>query len=42
MCRTFTDVDRRHYVDNEIDDVLPVVDSWRIGISYAAGIVDYE
>ena len=29
-------------VDDELDDVLPVVDAWGIGFPYAAGTVDYE
>jgi len=29
-------------VDDELDDVLPVVDASSIGLPYAAGTVDYE
>jgi len=36
----FTDIDRIHYVDHEVDDVLPVVDSSLTVFHYAA--VDYE
>ena len=42
MCRCFSDVDRRNQVDKEVDDKLPIVDARRIGISYAARIVDYQ
>ena len=42
MGRCWSDVDVRHYVDHEVDDKLPIVDTRWIGIPYAAGIVDYE
>jgi len=29
-------------VDDELDDILPVVDAWGVGFLYAAGTVDYE
>ena len=41
MCLIFSDVDASDKVDHEINDVLPVVDAWRIQIPYAAGTVDY-
>jgi len=37
-----TDVDWRHYVDHEVNDVLPVVDAADIVVSYAARVVDNE
>ena len=42
MCRCWSDVDGRHYADDEAENQLPVVDARYIGISYAAGMIHYE
>jgi len=42
MSRCWSDVDGRHYVDDEVEDQLPVVDARWIGKPYTAGMIDYE
>ena len=42
MRRSCSDVDGRNYFHHEFDNELPVVDAGRIGIPYAARIIDHE
>jgi len=42
MRLVLSDVDVTDNIDDEVNDVLPVVDAWWIGLLYAAGTVDYD